>query len=259
MDLLKKISLFVGIVLFSSNITAQIESGKVENQKQETEKTKDVKKSKEKSQATEILDPKTLIYFGGGFGTSYRTLTVRPDVFGKPLGEKANETSVFTPNFTIGAKLRMVKNLYFDLGVSFAQNGEQYQFLGEDTSYAYVNKFSHFAIPLKLQYIVGGKVKFIAGIGLQPQMMLRYRKEIEWTDAKDRSYTEVVDYDKNVQLFSLTAIANVGIQYSVTKNVALFLLPELRYQLNGTFGKTSPQIHKGYFLGGQIGASFAIN
>lgn len=262
MDVLRIILLSAVMFTFTGLVSyGQIESGKVEEKKEKPDKSrqKEEKVSAGHKEITVLKDPGTILYLGGGFGSAYRTLKPRPNYFGKELGEKANETAIYVPNFSIGGKLRIAKNIYFDLGISYAKTGEQYSFVASDTVYKYTNNYNYFAIPMKVQYIAGGKLKFIGGLGIQPQMVMSYRQHREWKTTKNLTHTETVKYSNTVELFNIALLADIGLQYEVGKNINIYLLPEFRYHITNTFGKQSPQIHKGYFIGGQIGVSFHIN
>lgn len=234
---------------------AQIETGKVGGDKMT--KTKKVKR--EARENAPIEDPNTILYFGGGMGTAFRNLTVNEGLFGKPLGERANETSILVPSFTLGVKTNLVKNLFLDLAVSYSKSGEQYAFKGQDTAYNYKSSYSYFAIPIKLQYMYGNKWKLIAGVGLQPQIFTGFKKEISWTDSNKKTGEQSVTKKDDINFFSISALANLGVSWQFRKNTSIFFLPEVRYDLSDTYMKQAAFDRKGFFIGGQIGLSIVLN
>src|SRR5690606_24401281 len=109
---IKVLTILLFLPLFSH---AQIETGKVNGGKlSKPKKTKHIVKDQKV-----IEDPNTILYFGGGFGMAFRDLTENKGLFGKPLGERVNETNIVVPNFTLGVKTKLKQNLFLDLGVSY--------------------------------------------------------------------------------------------------------------------------------------------
>lgn len=255
MDFFQYLKVLTILLFFPILSNAQIETGKVDGGKLvKPKKTKRVIQEK-----PTIENPNTILYLGGGFGTAFRNLTENEGLFGKPLGERANETSVFVPNFTIGVRTNLKNNLFLDLGVSYAASGEKYDYKMTDTSYQYKATYSYFAIPIKLQYIYGNKLQLIAGIGIQPQVFTGFKNEITWNDSKGKSKSEIVKKNQDIQFFSIAALANLGVNWQLKKNISLYLLPELRFDLSDTYLKQAAYNRKGYFIGGQIGISIAVN
>ena len=254
MDFFQYLKVLTFLLILPTSSHAQIETGKADGGKlSKPKKTKRVIQEK-----AVIENPNTIFYFGGGFGVSYRDLTENKGLFGKPLGERVNETSVFVPNFTLGVKTNIKSNFFLDLGVSYAASGEQYRFKLNDSTYNYKSTYSYFAIPIKVQYVAGNKWKLIAGIGLQPQIFTGFKKDITWTDMNGKSGGKTIKKD-DINFFSIAALANVGVSWQFRKNTSLFLLPEFRYDLSNTYLKQAPYNRKGFFIGGQIGLAVAIN
>ncbi len=248
---IKVLTILLFLPLFSH---AQIETGKVNGGKlSKPKKTKHIVKDQKV-----IEDPNTILYFGGGFGMAFRDLTENKGLFGKPLGERVNETNIVVPNFTLGVKTKLKQNLFLDLGVSYAMSGEEYSYKLEDSTYKYRATYSYFAIPIKIQYITGNKWKMIAGIGIQPQIFAGFKKEITWNDAVGKSGEQTIKKE-DIQFFSIAALANLGVNWQFRKNTSLFLLPEIRYDLSNTYLKQAPYNRKGFFVGGQIGLAITIN
>lgn len=234
---------------------AQIETGKVGGEKlSKPKKTKRIIQEK-----LVIENANTIFYLSGGFGTAYRNLKENKGLFGKPLGERVYELNIFVPNFSLGVKSRLRQNFYLDLGVSSALSGESYSYELADSTYSYKSTYSYFAIPIKIQYISGNKWKLIAGIGLQPQILVGYKQEITWNDRNGKSGEKTVKDKDDLNFFSISALANLGVSWQLKKNTSIFLLPEFRYDLSNTYLKQAPYNRKGFFIGGQIGLSIAVN
>lgn len=231
----------------------QIESGKVSKPVQ--------KPSQEEKKPAKAMNysPATTIYVGGGMGSSFRSLSINEGLFAKPLGERANEEATFVGAATIGVRNRISSSFLLDFGVSYVGNGEKYAFSGVDTSFSYRTSYNYLAIPLKVQYVTGKKVKFLVGAGIQPQLFLSSNRKSTWVDSENKSGSETEKLNKTMNFFTLSAIANAGIEWQVGSTTSLFLMPEFRYQLTNSYTKQTPYIHKGIYYGVQLGLSFGLN
>ncbi len=256
MDFFQSFRLQLLIILISSAAFCQIETGKTTG----SSKKKDKKKENKDMLVIQKI-PTSEFYLGGSGGISSRILSENEGLFGKPLGERANEKSIFTGGATIGFRNQVKRNWWIDFGASLSKNGESYDFKStvNDSSYSYKNNYTYFAIPIKLQYITAGKVKFIAGMGVQPQLFMSYRQEINWTDSLNVGSNSTIKDNKQINFFTISAIGNVGFSWQIKPKVAFYFLPEIRMQLNSSFQKQSAYVHKGIFYGVQAGFSFGIN
>lgn len=254
MDFFKFFRLQLILLCFTSLSFGQIESGKVNKQEKSKEKEKKTKKD-----TAYLYTPSTMLYFGGGVGQGFRSLKENDGYFSEPLGERANETPLTVGSFTIGMKAKLVNKLYLDFGASYSRYGEAYKFSAADSSYKYKSTYTYFAIPIKLQYVTGKKLKFIAGIGLQPQIFVSYKRENSWKTTENVEGKETIKDHDNFNFFTVAALANVGVEWQFGKRSSLYVLPEFRTQLNSTLDKQAPYVHKGLFYGVQIGLSFALD
>lgn len=253
MDFSRFFSILFTLMCVNSFTYAQIESGKVEKPAQ--------KPSQEEKKPSKAVNysPATTMYIGGGMGSSFRSLTINEGLFAKPLGERANEEATFVGAATIGVRNRISTSFLLDFGVSYVGNGEKYAFSGIDTSFSYRTSYNYLAIPLKVQYVTGKKVKFLVGAGIQPQLFLSANRESTWVDSENKSGSETEKLNKTMNFFTLAAIANAGIEWQVGPATSLFLMPEFRYQLTSSYTKQTPYVHKGIFYGVQLGLTFGLN
>ena len=256
MEFFQSFRLQLLIIFISSSVFGQIETGKTTGSPE-----KKNKKRENKDMLIVHKIPTSEFYLGGSGGISARILSENEGLFGKPLGERANEKSIFTGGATIGFRNQIKRNWWIDFGASWAKNGESYDFKStvNDSSYSYKTNYTYFAIPIKLQYITAGKVKFIAGLGVQAQLFMSYRQKINWTDSLNVGSNSTIKDNKEINFFTISAIGNVGFSWQIKPKVAFYFLPEIRMQLNSSFQKQSPFIHKGIFYGVQAGFSFGIN
>lgn len=260
MEFFKNFRLLLILLFISSFSFSQIETGKVKSKEEKKEKEKKSKEKAPRPVKEANYDPGTVFYLGGSLGYGYRTLKPNDGYFGEPLGERQHEEPLFTGGAALGMRTRLASHLYLDFGIALAKNGEQYSYedASSDSSYAYKTHYTQFAVPVKLQFVTGKKVRFVAAAGLQPQMFLGYRQTIKWTDSDNVNSTQTIKDATDINLFTIAGVANAGIEWQFSKAASLYLLPEFRYQLNSTFGKQAPYIHKGSFYGLQFGFSFGF-
>lgn len=239
---------------------SQIESGKVnEGKKNEkkVEKTKvpKVQKVKEKK---EFVSSTTNLEIGINLGMGYRDLAENKTIFGKPLGSKTEETPLFVNGYNLGIRSQLNTNFHLHFGFSLVQTGEQYRFEKSDTLSAYQHKYTSFAVPIGIQYVVGEKIRFVAGIGLQPQLLAKTSTKSQFRDAKNAETSSSSSNKKGMQFFTLGSYLNFGIEYQLSQRISIYLMPEIRYNLTNTFGKQEPYVHKGQFFGAQFGISIGV-
>jgi hypothetical protein len=255
MDLLHIFRALLVLIFTAFSSQAQIESGKVTPPQKPAAPAKDTVVRKPK---IKVENPATSLYFGAGFGMATRTLTENEGLFAEPLGERASETPIFTNSYFIGLRSRLHGHFYLDFGLSSAKNGEAYSYSQPDSTFSYVTTYRHFAVPVRIQYISGGDFKLIAGVGLQPQMFLKYRQEQEWTDTKGIGGSATVSSKDGYTQFTIAALANVGFQWQFGSNASLFVLPQAAWQLNSSLSKQSPYVHKGIVYAVQVGLVFGV-
>jgi len=255
MDLLNIFRALLVLIFTAFASQAQIESGKVTPPQKPAPAAKDTTVRKPKIR---VENPATSLYFGAGFGMTTRSLTENTGLFAEPLGERAEETPIFTNSYFIGMRTRLHRQLYIDFGISSAKNGEAYSYTQADSAYAYVSTYRHFAVPIRLQYVSDGNFKLIAGVGIQPQMFLKYKQEQEWTNTKGVDGSATVSSRDGYTQFTIAALANVGFQWQFGNNTSLFFLPQAAWQLNNSLSEQSPYVHKGIVYAVQVGLVFGI-
>jgi len=254
MDFFNIFRLQLILLCFGAAAYGQIETGKVGKQ----EPAEKIREKKVKEVKPYNYNPVTTLYLGIGYGVGYRTLKENSGYFGEPLGERANETPRGVVNYNLGVRQKLTGKLFLDVGVSLVTYGESYDFSGTDTMYRYDTKYTHFAVPIRLQYITGNKWKFIGGVGIQPQMFLKYKRETAWENTEGLQNSETSKSKTGYNLFTIAALANAGVQWQIAPNTSLYLLPEARIQLNSTLMKQAEYIHKGVYYGVQFGFAFGI-
>jgi hypothetical protein len=186
-----------------------------------------------------------------------RTLSPNENFIPGIIGERANETALRTYSFGLGLKGHLTKRIIWDGGISYLQNGEQYEFIAfsKDTSFSYQTYYKYIAMPLKLNFIVGNFVQFYGGIGILPQLFLSYRQNQQWETTLGSKDTDIIRSKNDYNSFITSVLINLGLSITTSKGVGVFISPEYRYQLQNGYGKLSSFKHKSFGLGVSFGIS----
>lgn len=200
----------------------------------------------------EIVRPKkqrtsdgiTSVYLVTNWSSTYRTLSENGDLFGEPLGKRADETSFNTWSFGLGLRNRLNNYLFWDGGIAYHRNGEQYLFTDADTMFAYQTTYNYISMPLRLNAVYGKNVKFSVGAGLIPQMFMSYKQEQQWETTTNSSGDETLKTRSGYNPFVLSAVFNMGIILDFQSNWSLLISPEARIQLNSSYTDISEYKHR---------------
>lgn len=200
-------------------------------------------------------DTSTLIYFDAGYFSVNRTLEPNPDFLNKPLGERANETKTNLWSHSLGITSPIKKNIFFEGGLSFIQNGEQYAWKSEttDSTYNYTTKYRYLGMPLQLKYQYGKNIKFFISAGIQSQLFFGYNQNQNWTDSLGNRSEATVKQFNNVNSFVLSAIGSLGFAVNFQKNIGLRFSANYRKQLTNSYGEYNGYVHRANALGFSIG------
>lgn len=213
------------------------------------------KEKKSESDSTKVKKEPTgtSIYFVSNWSATNRSLTENGDLFGEPLGERANETGLNTWSFGLGFQNEFAKHFMWDGGISFLRNGESYSFVGTDTAYSYQTTYSYISMPLRVNYVIGKDFKFYAGGGLVPQMFLGYKQDRQWTRADNSEESETIKSKSGYNSFVISAVVNVGMMMNFNNGWSLLVSPEARFQLNSSYMNQDAYVHKGKAYGVTFG------
>ena len=230
-------------VFFTLFSEAQIlvEEGKPVNEKP----VKEIKKSETTGQ--------TAVYAISNWSKTFRTLESNTGYFGDTLGTRVDETLIQNWSFGLGLRNRINRFLVWDGGMYFSRNGEQYAFVGTDTTFAYQTTYSYIGMPLRLNLSMGKDVQWHIGAGLLPQMFVQYSQKQQWTTTLNSSDSQVIKTNSGYNPFVISAIFNAGVQFNFASGWGLIISPELRIQLNSTYQKQAAYIHKARTYGVSFG------
>ncbi len=171
-------------------------------------------------------------------------LQENPSVFGKPLGERANERAANIWSFALGFRAPMGRYFAFQSGISVLRNAEEYDFSGVDTSFSYRTTYTYLAMPLKVYFEFGNRVRGKVGAGVIPQMLNGYSQKQEWTTSLGNRDRNTVTSRNGLSSFVVSATVSAGVSFRYSENISLYFVPEYRMQLNSTYLNEYPYIHK---------------
>lgn len=250
---MKKFILIAALLFFVGELFAQVLIGspEVKNKSQKKPKTKQLK-------LNSIGETGTRIYLLSNWSSSNRTLTENTGLYGDPLGERANETAAQVWSFGLGIQNDLNNHFFWDAGISYVQNGENYSFELNDSSYMYQTRYQYVAMPLRFNYhIQKNWFHVYAGIGLMPQMYVSSKRSVDWTKGNQSNELDEAITEK-VAPVVLSGLVNLGVLIDLKKGFSLLISPELRFQLNSSYDKFQSYIHKNQSMGISFGLTKKI-
>lgn len=200
----------------------------------------------------------TSVFINTNWSKTSRKLIVNDGLFGDYLGERANETNLNLWSFGLGFRSEITKNIMWEGGVSFQQNGEQYSFEQTDSSYQYESKYTYISLPIKVYYKYGKAIRVIGGLGIVPQMFVKFHQKRNWTDSNSIEGSETIKTTIGHSSFVISSVFNLGVEMDFSDKVTLFFIPEYKVQLTSSYLKTNSYKHYGRSLGINMGLSFKL-
>ena len=248
-EILKVIAVFCMLM----NVFAVQSQIEITKETTKTEEEEEKKAEKQKKQRDTDGTGSTSIYFNTNWSYTTRRLTVNDGLFGKPLGERANETPSNNWSFGLGFRNELHKNILLEAGLAFVQNGEKYSFEDVDTLFDYQTTYSYISIPIKVLYTYGDDIKLLTGVGITPQMFMRYKQEQNWTTDSGQTESETIKSTIGFNNFVISATLSLGVQFKIAERWGLQVVPEYRVQLNSSNSKKDAYKHYASAIGGNIG------
>ncbi len=244
------------LIMFLSNIGYNqiLIGGEKEDEKKQEETNENNKDLGPKRD----LDGETELYFGTNWSRTFRVLEENGDLFGKPLGERANEIHQNRWSFGLGFRNRVHEHIQIEGGIGFVRNGEDYSFVGIDTSFMYQTTYSYISMPVKVYYTYGTDVRFFAGGGVVPQMFIKYKQEQQWVTSTNTPGKNSISKNNGLNSFVTSVVANVGVQLKYSESWSLYFMPEYRWQLSNSNSKNDAYKHFARALGFNIGFAYQL-
>ncbi|MBU2018576.1 MAG: outer membrane beta-barrel protein, partial [Bacteroidetes bacterium] len=257
MEKLKIICTLLGFLTVEA-VSAQIVVGG-EEKKNEEEKKIELVDLDQNENASENYNSLT---FHFNRSRTFRSLTVNEGLFGDSLRDRAKEKPLNTWSFGLGYQTKISKSVFFGAGLHLLQNGEQFQLEEQpDTAYSYVMLYRYTAMPLSLEYRYGKAIQLVGTAGIAPSMFLNATKIINATDSNKVETTETIKIKSGSQeynAFVVSAFVGIGVNIAYSAKWSLYIRPEYRFQINSSYSKTSPYIHKSNAFGVSFGLNYIL-
>lgn len=236
------------VLIFSPFVNhAQISTGKVEDakKKQTTESGKEEKAPRKKFDADAGLMDFTA-FIGAGYSIGSHTIKPNDGLFGRPVGERANETMINRWTYQVGIRNRIHRFFSIEAGLSIDRYGEAYKFqstvAGNDSSYSYDRTYNMLALPIQLYFTYGKRVQFLAGAGVQPYIPLSIKTKttILDSDGNNVSPDKPVKTIEGLNSAGINVLFSAGVQYRFSKYASVYAIPSYSLGLTNVYGKQEP-------------------
>lgn len=200
----------------------------------------------------------TEAYFYAGWASTSRKLVENDAPFGDTLGNRVFEGKLNRWSYGVGFRSRLNNYLSWEGGISLLRNGESYLYEAADTMYSYNTTYMYIGMPVKVMFTYGQQFRVYAGGGILPQMFVQYRQDQEWLTTLDYREKNTVTTNNGYNSFVFSLVFNAGVQIDITKNMALYVMPEFRYQLTSSYEKQDDFKHYGRALGLNLGLTYKL-
>jgi hypothetical protein len=203
-------------------------------------------------------DYSTEVFVLSNFSITNRSLVENVGLFGDTLGIRADEQKLNAWSFGLGLRNKITESVAWEGGISILRNGESYLFEATDTLSSYETRYTYIGMPLKVNYLIGNKVQFIAAAGIIPQMFMRYSQVGMNEDSEGTETDFEFKTRSGYNSFVLSGVLNVGVQLQLSDRMKFFFIPEFRYQFTSSYTDKDPYIHKGRAIGANFGLTVGL-
>lgn len=223
---------------------AQISTGKVEDPKKKT--TESVKERKTNPNTYDpdggLMD--FTAFIGAGYSIGSHRLAENGDLFGKPIGKRADEKMENRWTYQVGVRNRIHKFLSFEAGLSIDRYGESYTYDSptSDSAYSYDRTYNMLALPIQVYFTYGKRVQFLAGAGIQPFIPMGMRTSVTIKDSLGNNVSPKDD-SKTIEGLSgagINVLFSAGLQYRFSKYASVYAIPCYSIGLTNIYGKQEP-------------------
>ncbi len=234
------------LLIFSPFVNhAQISTGKVEDTKKKTA----TGSGKEAKDPSKKYDPDAglmdfTVFIGAGYSIGSHKLEPNGDLFGRPVGKRADETMVNRWTYQAGVRNRIHRFFTFEAGLSIDRYGEKYQFESttSDSAYSYDRKYNMLALPVQVYFTYGKRVQVLAGAGIQPYIPLSMKTKYTIVDSlgSDISPEKETKTIEGLNSAGINLLFSAGVQYRFSKYVSAYVIPCYSLGLTNIYGKQEP-------------------
>ena len=206
----------------------------------------------------EEYESTTSLLLYSNWSSTFRKLEVNEGLFADSIGARGDEVKSSLWSFGLGFRNNLTKNLSWEGGLALQKNGEEYLYEETDTLYKYSSEYHYISMPIKLYYRYGNSFRVIGGVGVVPQMLVKYEQDLETRSTSDIETSEKFKTTIGYSSFVVSTVFNLGIEYDITSKVTLLVIPEYKLQLTSSYLKTNSFKHYGRSFGLNIGVLFEL-
>lgn len=206
----------------------------------------------------EVDTRNTEAFFLTNWSVTSRKLIENDAPFGDTLGNRSNEESLNRWSYGVGVRSRLNEHLSWEGGISLLRNGESYLYEAADTMYSYNTTYMYIGMPIKVTFTYGHNFRLYAGAGILPQLFIQYRQDQEWLTTLDYREKNTIVTNNGYNSFAFSLVFNAGFQFDITKNMAMFVMPEYRHQLTSSYEKQDDYKHYGRAIGVNLGLTYKL-
>jgi hypothetical protein len=247
-----KYGLLFSILFLSQIVSSQVLIGGKESEEKQDSTVNQLKK------ANWNIDGSTELYFGTNWSRTFRTLEENGELHGSPIGDRGNEIYQNNWSFGLGFRNRVHEHIMIEGGIGFTRNGENYNFTEVDTFYRYQTTYSYITMPIKAYYTYGNDIRFFVGGGIIPQLFLKYKQEQQWETKENIPGINSTTLNTGYNSFVASLVANAGVQFKYSESWSVYVMPELRYQLNSSYTEISAYKHFANAFGVSFGFTYQL-
>lgn len=233
------------LLIFSPFVNhAQISTGKVEDTKKK-DATESGKAAKDPS---EKYDPENgmmdfTVFIGAGYSIGSHKIEPNGDLFGRPVGKRADEKMVNRWTYQAGIRNRINRFLSFEAGLSLDRYGESYEYKSptSDSAYSYDRKYNMLALPVQLYFTYGNRVQLLAGVGFQPYIPMSMKLNTTVADSLGNDVSpDDLSTIEGLSGAGINLLFSAGVQYRFSKYVSAYVIPSYSVGLTNIYARQEP-------------------
>lgn len=204
----------------------------------------------------------TSYYLGTGRNNSFRLLKENDEPYGKPLGNRANETHLKIWSYELGIREQLNNYLQLDGGIALERFGEQYSATGAtelgDSTFSYKSMYSFISVPIQLYGTVGDDFKLYGGAGISPGIVSSFNQEVTRIDSLGSTNTVTTNKPERLNSFLFSTRLSAGLQWKWNKNLGIYMNYTYFVGLTSTYNKQDPYKHYARYGCLRFGLMFQI-
>lgn len=207
------------------------------------------------------MDNNTSLHFHFNRSRTFRSLTPNDGIFGDSLGKRGDEEAIKSWAFALRFQTVIAKGFEFGAGLGYQSNGEKYLYQGNDSSFTYTTVYRYISMPLILSYHVGDEFRVTGYAGIVPAAFVSSKRNQTSVNEKNTSIssdTLIKTGSSDYNSFVVSGVIGAYASLKYSKYWSIYVGPEYRFQMNSTYSKYNPYIHKARAFGVSFGLIYQL-